>query len=176
MRAYSRVIKRAGLVDRGVVTLKGRVTCEINSNHEILLTDLIFTGYFNDMTPIEIAAILSSLVHEEKSSTERSRTKIQRLRQKLEEMITRAKSIFLIFKECKTSVDEVHFPLFRMTTWTALRNSSSRSPLTGATAQTSRPSARRPTPTRAVSSARSEDCTSSCGTYPALRGRSATAS
>lgn len=52
MRAYGRVIKRAGLVDRGVVTLKGRVTCEINSNHEILLTDLIFTGYFNDMTPI----------------------------------------------------------------------------------------------------------------------------
>lgn len=33
MRAYGRVIKRAGLVDRGVVTLKGRVTCEINSNH-----------------------------------------------------------------------------------------------------------------------------------------------
>lgn len=123
MRAYSRVIKRAGLVDRGVVTLKGRVTCEINSNHEILLTDLIFTGYFNDMTPIEIAAILSSLVHEEKSSTERSRTKIQRLRQKLEEMIARAKSIFLIFKECKTSVDEVLMRLLRTTTWTALRSS-----------------------------------------------------
>jgi len=64
MKAYNRVIKRAGLVDRGVVTLKGRVTCEINSNHEILLTDLIFTGFFNDMTPIEIASLLSSLVHE----------------------------------------------------------------------------------------------------------------
>jgi len=64
MKIYNRVIKRAGLVDKGVVTLKGRVTCEINSNHEILLTDLIFTGFFNDMTPIESAAILSSLVHE----------------------------------------------------------------------------------------------------------------
>lgn len=83
MRAYSRVIKRAGLVDRGVVSLKGRVTCQINSNHEILLTDLIFTGYFNDMTPIQIASIVSSLVHEEKSSTERMRTKLPRLRQKL---------------------------------------------------------------------------------------------
>ena len=84
MRAYSRVIKRAGLVDRGVVTLKGRVTCEINSHHEVLLTDLIFTAYFNDMTPIEIAAVLSSLCHEEKSSTERMHTKNPRLRQKLE--------------------------------------------------------------------------------------------
>jgi hypothetical protein len=27
MKAYNRVIKRAGLVDKGVVTLKGRVTC-----------------------------------------------------------------------------------------------------------------------------------------------------
>ena len=83
MKAYNRVIKRVGLVDKGVVTLKGRVTCEINSNHEILLTDLIFTGFFNDMTPIEIASLLSSLVHEEKSSTERMRTKLPRLRQKL---------------------------------------------------------------------------------------------
>jgi ATP-dependent RNA helicase DOB1 len=63
MKAYNRVIKRAGLVDRGVVTLKGRVTCEINSHHEILLTDLIFTGFFNDMNPIEIASLLSSMVH-----------------------------------------------------------------------------------------------------------------
>ncbi len=63
MKAHNRVIKRTGLVDRGVVTLKGRVTCEINSNHEILLTDLIFSGFFNDMAPIEIAALVSSLVH-----------------------------------------------------------------------------------------------------------------
>ena len=33
MKAHNRVIKRAGFVDKGVVTLKGRVTCEINSNH-----------------------------------------------------------------------------------------------------------------------------------------------
>ena len=52
MKAHNRVIKRVGLVDKGVVTLKGRVTCEINSNHEILLTDLVFTGFFNDMSPV----------------------------------------------------------------------------------------------------------------------------
>ena len=27
MKAYNRVIKRVGLVDKGVITLKGRVTC-----------------------------------------------------------------------------------------------------------------------------------------------------
>ncbi len=38
MKAYTRVMKRTGLIEKGVVTLKGNVACEINSNHEILLT------------------------------------------------------------------------------------------------------------------------------------------
>lgn len=35
-------------------------------------------------------------------------TKNPRLRQKLEELIVRAKAIFLIFKECKMNIEEVH--------------------------------------------------------------------
>ena len=61
------------------------------------------------MTPIEIASILTSLVHEEKSSTERKITKIPRLRVKLEELLVHAKSIFQILHECKVSVEEVIF-------------------------------------------------------------------
>jgi ATP-dependent RNA helicase DOB1 len=64
-KAYNRVMKRTALVEKGVVTLKGNVACEISSNnHEILLTHLLFSGYFSDMTPIEIASVLTSLVHE----------------------------------------------------------------------------------------------------------------
>lgn len=37
-KSLTRVIKRMGLVEKGVVTRKGNVTCEISSNHEILLT------------------------------------------------------------------------------------------------------------------------------------------
>ena len=107
MKAYNRVIKRMGLVDKGVITLKGRVCCEINSNHEILLTDLVFTGFFNDMNPIEIASVLSSLVHEEKSSTERMRTKLPRLKMKLDELVQRAKAMYIIFNECKMQITEV---------------------------------------------------------------------
>jgi ATP-dependent RNA helicase DOB1 len=83
-KAYNRVMKRTALVEKGVVTLKGNVACEISSNnHEILLTHLLFSGYFSDMTPIEMASVLTSLVHEEKSSTERKVTKNPRLRFKL---------------------------------------------------------------------------------------------
>lgn len=84
---------------------------------------MVFTGFFNDMTPIEIASLMSSLVHEEKSSTERTRTKLPRLKQKLDDMIQRAKSIFLVFQECKMQITEVRLPPFRTTTWTASRSS-----------------------------------------------------
>ncbi len=34
-------------------------------------TELLFAGFFNDMEPAEIASVLSSLVYDEKTSTER---------------------------------------------------------------------------------------------------------
>jgi len=46
-------MKRTGLIEKNVVSLKGNVACEISSNnHEILLTHLLFSGYFSDMTAI----------------------------------------------------------------------------------------------------------------------------
>jgi hypothetical protein len=50
------------------------------------------------------------------------RTKIPKLKQKLEELIVRAKAIFLIFKECKINIEEVSIYLFRTTTSIALKN------------------------------------------------------
>ena len=153
MRAYRRVMKRTGLVEHGVVTLKGRVACEINSNHEILLAELIFTGFFEELTPQQTAAVLSSVVHEERSSTERMRTKDPRLRNKLGELIQRAKALFSIFQQCRMGIEEVLRDAFRTTTSTALRSSWWRSLSTGARAASFRPSAKRPTLTRAASSA-----------------------
>jgi hypothetical protein len=55
--------------------------------------------------------VLTSLVHEEKSSTERKVTKNPRLRFKLEELVHHAKTIFSVLKECKVSIEEVFFYL-----------------------------------------------------------------
>lgn len=86
-----RVMKRTGLVEKGVVTRKGNVTCEISANHEILLTELLYSGYFNDMTAIEIASILTSLVHEEKAQSDKKFTKNPKLKGKLQELLNHAK-------------------------------------------------------------------------------------
>jgi len=66
------------------------------------------------------------------------RTKLPRLRQKLEQLITRAKAVFLIFKECKMTIEEVNTVLFRKTTLIVLRNNLLRLPSIGAMVQISR--------------------------------------
>lgn len=48
----------------GVVLTKGRVACEINTCDELVVTELIFTGAFNELTPEQTAALLSCMVHQ----------------------------------------------------------------------------------------------------------------
>lgn len=47
---------------------KGRVACEINTADELLCTELIFTGAFNDLDAAQAAALLSCLVYTEKGA------------------------------------------------------------------------------------------------------------
>ena len=49
-----------------VVSHKGRVACEISTGDELLLTELIFNGVFNDLTPEQSAALCSCFVFQEK--------------------------------------------------------------------------------------------------------------
>lgn len=67
MRRMKRVLRRLGHCDaEGVIQLKGRVACEINTCDEMVVTELIFTGAFNDLTPEQSCSLLSCLVHQAK--------------------------------------------------------------------------------------------------------------
>ena len=46
------------------VLLKGKVACQLHS-HEVLLTELLFENLFGDFNPVEIVAMLSSLVFQQ---------------------------------------------------------------------------------------------------------------
>lgn len=59
------VLKRLGFVDAATnVQLKGRVACEI-SNHELLVTELVFENILSHMPPAEIVALLSCFVFQQ---------------------------------------------------------------------------------------------------------------
>lgn len=64
------VLKKLKYVDEhGSVQLKGRVACEI-SNHELMITELVFENVFTDLHPADIAALLSGFVFQQKNCSE----------------------------------------------------------------------------------------------------------
>lgn len=65
MRRRKRVLRRLGhCSSEGVIQLKGRVACEINTCDEMVVTELIFSGAFTKLTPEQSAALLSCMVHQ----------------------------------------------------------------------------------------------------------------
>ncbi|KAE8993385.1 hypothetical protein PF005_g18222 [Phytophthora fragariae] len=65
------VLKRLGYISEdGVVQVKGRVACEINTCEELVLTEMIFENVLANLEPEEIVAVLSALIFQEKSQSE----------------------------------------------------------------------------------------------------------
>ena len=61
------LLYRLGYADAtDVIEMKGRVACEISSGDELLLTELIFNGAFNDLSIEQEVALLSCFVFQEK--------------------------------------------------------------------------------------------------------------
>ncbi|ORY47189.1 rRNA-processing arch domain-domain-containing protein, partial [Leucosporidium creatinivorum] len=68
LKNRKRALRRLGFATNDdVVEQKGRVACEISSGDELLLTEMVFNGVFNDLTPQQVAALLSCFVFDEKS-------------------------------------------------------------------------------------------------------------
>ena len=49
-----------------VIEMKGRVACEISSGDELLLTELMFNGAFNELSVEQQVALLSCFVFQER--------------------------------------------------------------------------------------------------------------
>ena len=67
LKCRKRVLRRLGFTSTSdIVDLKGRVACEISTGDELLLTELIFDGVFNPLSPEQCAGLLSCFVFTEK--------------------------------------------------------------------------------------------------------------
>ncbi|KAI0055953.1 antiviral helicase [Artomyces pyxidatus] len=68
LKSRKRVLRRLGFTNaEDIVDMKGRVACEISTGDELLLTELIFNGVFNPLSPEQCAGLLSCFVFTEKS-------------------------------------------------------------------------------------------------------------
>ena len=67
LKSRKRVLRRLGFTTADdIVDMKGRVACEISTGDELLLTELIFNGAFNQLSPEQCAGLLSCFVFTEK--------------------------------------------------------------------------------------------------------------
>mmetsp|Transcript_33006 Transcript_33006/g.43476 ORF Transcript_33006/g.43476 Transcript_33006/m.43476 type:complete len:129 (+) Transcript_33006:2692-3078(+) len=72
-----RVMRRLDLADRNdVPTLKGKVACSISASDEIVITEMIFSGLFNDLDALQTAAVLSCLIYTDSKGSEEGVTRI----------------------------------------------------------------------------------------------------
>ncbi len=64
----SQVLRKLGMIDgEGLVTLKGRAACEIDTADELLTTEMMFNGTFNGLDKHQLVSLVSCLVPGEKS-------------------------------------------------------------------------------------------------------------
>jgi ATP-dependent RNA helicase DOB1 len=69
LKCRKRVLRRMGYATAAdVIELKGRVACELSSSDELLVTELLFNGVFNDLTPEQCCALFSCFVFQERSN------------------------------------------------------------------------------------------------------------
>jgi ATP-dependent RNA helicase DOB1 len=67
LKCRRRVLRRLGYISESdVIEMKGRVACEISAGDELLLTEMIFQGAFNELTVEQTVALLSCFTWQEK--------------------------------------------------------------------------------------------------------------
>ena len=71
LRKMKRVLRQLGHVDaNGVIQMKGRTACEINTANELVVVEMVFTGLFNDLSVEQSVAVLSCLTFDERNKDE----------------------------------------------------------------------------------------------------------
>jgi len=88
--------------------LISRVACEISSADELLLTEMMFQGAFNDLTPEQCAALLSCFVLSKRIEM-RQPLKDEVLTNPLKIMTSIARRIAKVSQESKMSVIEEEY-------------------------------------------------------------------
>ncbi|XP_057674378.1 exosome RNA helicase MTR4 [Corythoichthys intestinalis] len=105
LKCRKRVLRRLGFASPSdVIELKGRVACEISSADELLLTEMVFNGLFNDLTTEQATALLSCFVFQENASELPKLT--EQLAAPLRQMQECAKRIAKVSADAKLEVDE----------------------------------------------------------------------
>jgi ATP-dependent RNA helicase DOB1 len=108
LKCRKRVLRRLQFINEDdVVQLKARVACEISTGDELMLSELLFNRFFNDLSPEQCAAVMSCFVFEEKVKDMPVLT--EDLARPLREIQTQARTIAKVSAESKLPVNEEEY-------------------------------------------------------------------
>ena len=104
LKCRKRVLRRLQFINEAdVVELKARVACEISTGDELLLSELLFNRFFNELTPEVCAAVLSCFIFEEKADAPALK---EELAKPYREIQAQARNIAKVSQENKLKLNE----------------------------------------------------------------------
>lgn len=107
LKCRRRVLRRFGFInDAEVVQLKARVACEISTGDELLLSELLFDRFFNELSPEMCAAVLSCFIFEEKSNADKLKEELAR---PYREVVAKARIVAKVSQESKLPLNEEEY-------------------------------------------------------------------
>ncbi|KAL8798020.1 MAG: hypothetical protein Q9182_007019 [Xanthomendoza sp. 2 TL-2023] len=107
LKSRKRVLRRLQFINEAeVVQLKARVACEISTGDELLLSELLFDGFFNELAPEVCAAVLSCFIFEEKAESPALK---EELAKPYREVQAKARMIAKVSQESKLPVNEEEY-------------------------------------------------------------------
>ncbi|MCJ1468632.1 ATP-dependent RNA helicase mtr4 [Pseudocyphellaria aurata] len=107
LKCRKRVLRRFGFINEAdVVQLKARVACEISTGDELLLSELLFDRFFNELTPELCASVLSCFIFEEKSDSPALR---EVLAKPFREIQAKARTVAKVSLESKLQLNEEEY-------------------------------------------------------------------
>ncbi|KAJ5232463.1 rRNA-processing arch domain-containing protein [Penicillium chermesinum] len=109
LKCRKRVLRRYNFIDdNDVVLLKARVACEISTGDELMLSELLFDGFFNELTPEQVASVISCFVFEEKVKDAQPLAKDE-LAKPLREIQKLARQVAKVSQESKIALNEEEY-------------------------------------------------------------------
>jgi ATP-dependent RNA helicase DOB1 len=108
LRKRRRVLRTLGFVSQeGVLSSKGRFCCELSTADELVVTDMVFDGLFNDLSIEQAVALLSCFVHKEAmKDSPKLPAQLQGPYDKLQNI---ARNVAKASSEAKLAIDEEEF-------------------------------------------------------------------
>jgi len=105
-----RVLRRLDFINQDTILAKGQAACLISTSDEILLTEMLYNGSFNDIEPNMLCSIFSCFLVSEQSKGElnpkdkKDDQLFKNLFNKVKENASRVADVLI---ECKINIDKV---------------------------------------------------------------------